>query len=70
MKKWAFPTMLIKVIPIWVFSILIVSIYYFMHMIFRVPMPEGILNFILADSRFCRIGSFLGVFISILIPDA
>jgi ABC-2 type transport system permease protein len=70
MKKWAFPTMLIKVIPIWVFSILIVGIYYFMHMIFRVPMPEGIFNFILLTAVFVGSVSFLGVFISILIPDA
>jgi hypothetical protein len=27
-----------------VFSILIVGIYYLMHMIFKVPMPEGIFN--------------------------
>ena len=47
MRRWAFPTMLIKVIPIWFFSILIVGIYYLMHMIFKVPMPEGIFNFIL-----------------------
>ncbi|WP_454045278.1 ABC transporter permease [Chryseobacterium sp. Marseille-Q8038] len=70
MKKWAFPTMLIKVIPIWVFSILIVGIYYFMHMIFHVPMPEGIFNFILLTAVFVGSVSFLGVFISILIPDA
>ncbi|MFP3597045.1 ABC transporter permease [Chryseobacterium sp. SIMBA_029] len=70
MKRWAFPTMLIKVIPIWVFSILIVGIYYFMHMIFRVPMPEGIFNFILLTAVFVGSVSFLGVFISILIPDA
>lgn len=33
--------------PDMVFSILIVGIYYLMHMIFKVPMPEGIFNFIL-----------------------
>lgn len=70
MKRWAFPTMLIKVIPIWISSILIVGIYYFMHMIFRIPMPEGILNFILLTAVFVGSASFLGVFISILIPDA
>jgi len=70
MRKWAFPTMLIKVIPIWVFSILIVGIYYFMHMIFKVPMPEGIFNFIILTAVFVGSASFLGVLISILIPDA
>ncbi|ASW73127.1 ABC transporter permease [Chryseobacterium piperi] len=70
MKRWAFPTMLIKVIPIWVFSILIVGMYYFMHMIFKVPMPQGIFNFIILTSVFVGSASFLGVFISILIPDA
>lgn len=70
MRRWAFPTMLIKVIPIWVFSILIVCIYYVMHMIFRVPLPEGIFNFMLLSAVFVSSASFLGVFISILIPDA
>ncbi|MFP7655300.1 ABC transporter permease [Chryseobacterium proteolyticum] len=70
MRKWAFPTMLIKVIPIWMFSILIVGMYYFMHMIFKVPMPQGIFNFIVLTSVFVSSASFLGVFISILIPDA
>lgn len=70
MRRWAFPVMLIKVIPIWFFSILIVCIYYLMHMIFRVPLPEGILNFILLSAAFVGSASFLGVFISILIPDA
>ncbi|HFK5580793.1 ABC transporter permease [Elizabethkingia anophelis] len=70
MRRWAFPTMLIKVIPIWFFSIFIVGIYYLMHMIFKVPMPEGIFNFILLTAVFVGSASFLGVFISILIPDA
>ncbi|PUB32834.1 ABC-2 type transport system permease protein [Elizabethkingia sp. YR214] len=70
MRRWAFPIMLIKVIPIWFFSILIVGIYYLMHMIFKVPMPEGIFNFILLTAFFVGSASFLGVFISILIPDA
>jgi len=70
MRRRAFPTMLIKVIPIWVFSVLIVSIYYGMHIIFRVPVPQGILNFMLLSAFFVGSASFLGVFISILIPDA
>lgn len=70
MKRWAFPTMLIKVIPIWVFSILIVGMYYFMHTIFKVPMPQGIFNFIALTAFFVGSVSFLGVLISILIPDA
>uniref|UniRef100_UPI0025EA01E6 ABC transporter permease n=1 Tax=uncultured Chryseobacterium sp. TaxID=259322 RepID=UPI0025EA01E6 len=52
------------------FSILIESIYNLMHMIFREPMPEGISNFILLTAVFVGSVSFLGVFISILIPDA
>lgn len=70
MRRWAFPTMLIKTIPIWIFSILIVGMYYFMHMIFKVPMPEGVFNFIVLTAVFVSSASFLGVFISILIPDA
>ncbi|MEC5144256.1 ABC transporter permease [Chitinophaga sp. 212800010-3] len=70
MRRWAFPIMLIKVIPIWLFSILIVAVYYLMHILFRVPLPEGILNFIWLTAFFVGSASFLGVFVSILIPDA
>lgn len=70
MRRWAFPIMLIKVIPIWVFSILIVSIYYLMHMFFNVPLPQGILSFIWLTAFFVGSVSFMGVFVSILIPDA
>ncbi|HVI48241.1 MAG TPA: ABC transporter permease [Chitinophaga sp.] len=70
MRRWAFPIMLIKVIPIWIFSILIVCIYYLMHLFFNVPMPQGILNFIWLTAFFVGAASFMGVFVSILIPDA
>ncbi|WP_292009342.1 ABC transporter permease [Chryseobacterium sp.] len=70
MRRWAFPTMLIKVIPIWIFSILIVLMYYFMHMIFKVPMPEGVFNFTILTAVFVGSVSFMGVFVSILVPDA
>ncbi|QJB30932.1 ABC transporter permease [Chitinophaga oryzae] len=70
MRRRAFPIMLIKVVPIWTFSILIVAIYYFMHMFFNVPMPEGILSFIWLTAFFVGSASFMGVFVSILIPDA
>ncbi|WP_212003066.1 ABC transporter permease [Chitinophaga sp. HK235] len=70
MRRWAFPIMLIKVIPIWTFSILIVSVYYLMHILFHVPLPEGILNFIWLTAFFVGSASFMGVFVSILIPDA
>lgn len=70
MRRWAFPIMLIKVIPIWTFSILIVSIYYLMHMFFNVPLPESILSFIWLTAFFVGSASFMGVFVSILIPDA
>ncbi|NAW51619.1 ABC transporter permease [Elizabethkingia argentiflava] len=70
MRRWALPTMLIKVIPIWVFSIFIVCIYYVMHILFKVPLPEGVLNFLLLTSFFVASSSMLGVFMSVLIPDA
>lgn len=70
MRRWAFPIMLIKVIPIWVFSILIVCIYYLMHILFYVPLPQGVLSFIWLTAYFVGAASFLGVIVSILIPDA
>lgn len=70
MRRWAFPIMLIKVIPIWLFSILIVCIYYGMHIFFNVPLPQGILNFIWLTAVFVGSVSFMGVFVSILLPDA
>ncbi|WP_143310023.1 ABC transporter permease [Chitinophaga vietnamensis] len=70
MRRRAFPIMLIKVIPIWAFSILIVSVFYVMHMLFNVPMPQNILHFVWLTAFFVGSVSFMGVFVSILIPDA
>ncbi|MBO9730860.1 MAG: ABC transporter permease [Chitinophaga sp.] len=70
MRRWAFPIMLIKVIPIWLFSILIVCIYYGMHIFFNVPLPQGILSFIWLTAVFVGSVSFMGVLVSILLPDA
>ncbi|SMC68852.1 ABC transporter permease [Pedobacter africanus] len=70
MRRRAFATMLIKVSPIWFFSIFIVGIYYLMHILFRVPLPEGIFNFIWLTALFVGSASFMGVLVSIIIPDA
>ena len=70
LRRQAFPIMLIKVIPVWIFSILIVSIYYLMHILFYVPLPHGIINFMWLTALFVGSASFMGVFVSILIPDA
>lgn len=70
MRRRAFATMLIKVSPVWFFSVFIVSIYYLMHVLFRVPLPEGIFNFIWLTALFVGSASFMGVLVSIIIPDA
>ena len=61
---------LVKVIPVWVFSVLIVGIYYFFHWLFRAPMPVHALNYVVISGFFVVAATFLGTAFSMLIPNA
>jgi len=66
----AFSSMLIKVIPFWVLSIFILGIYYVFHHIFKAPIPSPLINYAFTTGLFIMATSFLGVFISALLPSA
>lgn len=66
----AFSAVLIKVIPFWILSIFILGIYYFFHHLFRAPIPTPLINYIFTTGLFIMSTSFLGVFISALLPSA
>lgn len=66
----AFSAILIKVIPFWILSVFILGIYYVFHHVFRAPIPSPILNYAVTTGLFIMATSFLGVFISALLPSA
>lgn len=66
----AFSAILIKVIPFWILSIFILGIYYVFHHLFRAPIPSPLVNYALTTGLFIAATSFLGVFISALLPSA
>lgn len=66
----AFSAILIKVIPFWILSVFILGIYYIFHYIFKAPIPSPLLNFAFTTGLFIMATSFLGVFISALLPSA
>lgn len=66
----AFSAILIKVLPFWILSVFILGIYYAFHFIFRAPIPSPLLNYAVTTGLFIMATSFLGVFISALLPSA
>jgi ABC-2 type transport system permease protein len=66
----AFSAILIKVLPFWILSVFILAIYYAFHHIFRAPIPSPLLNYAVTTGLFIMATSFLGVFISALLPSA
>lgn len=66
----AFSAILIKVIPFWIMSVFILGIYYIFHHIFRAPIPSPLMNYAVTTGLFIAATTFLGVFISALLPSA
>lgn len=66
----AFSAILIKVIPFWIMSVFILGIYYMFHHIFRAPIPSPLMNYAVTTGLFIAATTFLGVFISALLPSA
>ena len=69
-KKYAFLVLLIKCLPVWIFSIFNILVFYGFSVYFKIPAPENVLTFILVTSMFVVSATNLGVLMSILIPDA
>lgn len=63
-------SLLIKVIPIWVISIIHVSIFYGLHIFFKAEIPHAFWKFFVITALFVGSASFLGTMMSILIGDS
>ena len=68
--KSSVTAILVKSMPMWVTTIGILAFYYLMHVTFHAPLPLHPLNFIAATSLFVLAITFMGIFVSVLIPDA
>lgn len=65
-----FSSIIIKVMPIWIFSVMHLAVFYGLHFVFQAPIPQHVFNFVIISALFVASASFLGVFVSVLIPDA
>lgn len=68
--KFAVLVMAIKCLPVWIFSNFNILIFYLCSIYFKIPAPENIWNFFLITAVFVVAATNLGVFVSIIIPDA
>lgn len=68
--KFAVLVMAIKCLPVWIFSNFNILIFYLCSIYFKIPAPENVWNFFLITAIFVVAATNLGVFVSIIIPDA
>ena len=61
---------LIKNLPIWLFSVLIIGLFYLFHMMFRAPIPHQVMDFMVITGFFVVAASLLGTVVSMIIPNA
>ena len=61
--------MAIKSLPIWLFSIFNLLMFYAFSLFFKLPTPEDSLHFFGVTAVFVLAACNLGVFVSILVPD-
>ena len=69
-EKYASLIMLIKCLPIWVFSLYNVLMFYAFTQWFMIPVPKEVGYFLLITFVFVLACTQMGIFASILIPDA
>ena len=69
-EKYAILVMFVKCLPVWIFSNVNLLVFYFFSIFFRIPLPDDIANFFLVTFTFILACTNLGVFVSILVPDA
>ncbi len=69
-EKYAVLVMIVKNLPIWVFSTTNILVYYFIGKYFMIPMPKDLLHFFILTGIFVVACSNLGVMVSIILPDA
>lgn len=69
-RRFAMGAILIKNIPVWLFSIVIIGLFYLFHLIFKAPLPHQVLSFTIISGFFVAAASLLGTVVSMLIPNA
>lgn len=69
-KTYAFIVMAIKSLPVWVFSIFNILVFFIYSKYLMIPVPDGFWNFMMMTGIFVLACTNLGVFFSILIPDS
>lgn len=69
-SRSAFELTLVKVLPFWILSIVILAAYYVFHILFHAPKPAPLVNFAITTSVFIAATTFLGVLISALLPSS
>lgn len=62
--------MLVKGLPIWVFSVTNILILYAMAVYFHIPLPNNIGDFVILNILFVGACTFLGMLFSVLLPNA
>lgn len=69
-RRFAIGAILIKNIPVWLFSIVIIGLFYLFHLIFKAPLPQQVMSFTIISGFFVAAASLLGTVVSMLIPNA
>lgn len=69
-EKYAALVMAIKCLPVWLFSIVNILMFYAFSAYFKIPAPENVFHFFWVTAFFVLAATNLGVFFSIIIPDA
>src|SRR5690606_13830305 len=69
-KTYAVVVMAIKSLPVWVFSLFNIFIFFIFSKYLMIPFPEDLWNFMLLTGIFVLACTNLGVFFSILIPNS
>lgn len=69
-EKHASLIMMIKGLPIWLFSFLNIFVFYLLSAYFMIPVPANVMNFFLLTTVFIFSSANLGVLVSVLVPDA
>lgn len=69
-RRFAIGAILIKNIPIWFFSVIIIGLFYLFHLLFNAPVPNQVSSFVVITGFFVVAVSLLGTVVSMLIPNA
>lgn len=69
-RRFATGAILIKNIPVWLFSTGIIGLFYLFHTLFRAPIPHQVIHFAIITGFFVVAVTLLGTAVSMLVPNA